>query len=171
MRSKLIVALLVSALALGAASSVATGSTSRQASVGAVAGPSLASSCFLAKTKFALHAGLAFGAFHRYIYKPYRAHAFTGPDKVKTIAKAAVAGAFVYHEVNIALQDAKCSKTLSVVVSPLTALGAGFTGLVAKLKGGSVDGAGLASLGKGVDSVGSLAGGAGVPITDIAHGL
>jgi hypothetical protein len=168
MRSKLIVALLVSVLALGVASSVAMGSTTRQASVGAAEGPSLASSCFLAKTKFVLHAGLAFGAFHRYIYKPYKAHAFTGPDKVETIAKAAVAGAFVYHEVKIALQDAKCSKTLSVVVSPLTALGTGFAGLVAKLKGGSVDGAGLASLGKGVDSIGSLASGSGAPI---AHGL
>ena len=30
-----------------------------------------------AKTKFVLHAGLAFGAVHRYIYKPYRSGGFT----------------------------------------------------------------------------------------------
>ena len=30
-----------------------------------------------AKTKFVLHAGLAFGAFHRYLYKPYKNHAFS----------------------------------------------------------------------------------------------
>jgi hypothetical protein len=29
-----------------------------------------------AKTKFVLHAGLAFGAFHRYLYKPYQAGTF-----------------------------------------------------------------------------------------------
>jgi len=33
----------------------------------------------LAKTKFVLHAGLAFGAFHRYIYEPFRSGAFTSP--------------------------------------------------------------------------------------------
>src|SRR5881275_2563083 len=61
-----------------------------------------------AKTKFVLHAGLAFGAFHRWIYKPAKAgelaHPFQHP---LTAAKAALAAAFVYHEVKLALADAQ----------------------------------------------------------------
>jgi hypothetical protein len=41
-----------------------------------------------AKTKFVLHAGLAFGAIHRYIYKPLRAGALRSgtPGRVKVLA-------------------------------------------------------------------------------------
>src|SRR4051794_5328427 len=62
-----------------------------------------------AKTKFALHAGLAFGAFHRYIYKPLKERRFSGGllhHKLATL-KAALAAAFAYHEVKLALQDAR----------------------------------------------------------------
>ena len=74
-----------------------------------------------AKTKFVLHAGLAFGAFHRYIYKPYKAGDFTPVSSHKlTIVKAGAAGLFAYHEIKIALVDAQSSPTLSKLVSPLT---------------------------------------------------
>src|SRR5579871_5950614 len=86
------VVVLLVALAIGASSaSSATASSTGAAQV-------KNATCFFPKTKFVLHAGLAFGAFHRYIYKPFKAGSFTGPDKVKTIAKAAIAAAFVYHE-------------------------------------------------------------------------
>ncbi len=49
-----------------------------------------------AKTKFVFHAGLAFGAFHRYIYKPFRAGSFSRPlSHKKALLKAAVAALFV----------------------------------------------------------------------------
>ena len=72
-----------------------------------------------AKTKFVLHAGLAFGAFHRYIYKPFRSGGFTPALKHKlAIVKAGAAALFAYHEIKIALVDAQSSATLSKLVSP-----------------------------------------------------
>jgi hypothetical protein len=49
-----------------------------------------------AKTKFVLHAGLAFGAIHRYIYKPLRAGALHNgaPGRVKVLLKGAAAAIF-----------------------------------------------------------------------------
>jgi len=128
-----------------------------------------AAACFLPKTKFVLHAGLAFGAFHRYLYKPFKAHAFTGASKVKTIAKAAAAALFVYHETNEALKQAHCSKTLTVLVSPLTAVVAAVKSAGSTLKSGGVPDIG--ALGSEFDAIGNSAGGIGVPIKDIAHGL
>src|SRR4051794_37286198 len=53
-----------------------------------------------AKTKFLLHSALAFGAFHRYIYKPLRAHGFSSgaPKRKRTIFKAGLAAVFIVHE-------------------------------------------------------------------------
>ena len=46
-----------------------------------------------AKTKFVLHMGLAFGAFHRYVYKPWKSGSFSSGAKgrVKAILKAGTA--------------------------------------------------------------------------------
>jgi len=77
----------------------------------------------LAKTKFVLHAGLAFGAFHRYIYKPFRAGEFSHPFSHKImLIKAGVAALFIRHELRLALTDAQSSPTLSKLVSPITSL-------------------------------------------------
>ncbi|MEU6425321.1 hypothetical protein ABZ860_05435 [Microbispora sp. NPDC046973] len=67
-----------------------------------------------AKTRFALHAGLALGAFHRYIYKPLRSGGFrAGAEKRKrTIAKAAIAGAFALHQLKVAKSFATANPTL-----------------------------------------------------------
>ena len=60
-----------------------------------------------AKTKFVLHAGLAFGAFHRWIYKPFKAGELSHPFRHKLVfVKALAAGAFVLHEVKLAREDA-----------------------------------------------------------------
>src|SRR3954464_14124626 len=63
-----------------------------------------------AKTKFLLHTGLAFGAFHRYILKPYRAGAFQkgAPGRTKALVKASAAGLFAYHQLKVARTDAVC---------------------------------------------------------------
>lgn len=72
-----------------------------------------------ARTKFLLHAGLAFGAFHRYIYKPFLSGGFTPPLRHKlAIVKAGAAALFAYHEIKIALIDAQSSALLSKLVSP-----------------------------------------------------
>jgi len=71
-----------------------------------------------AKTQFVAHMGLAYGAFHRYIQKPYKAGKFKkGAEGRKTaIAKAAVAAAFSYSELKRAHRAAESSEVLRTKV-------------------------------------------------------
>lgn len=125
--------------------------------------------CFFPKTKFVFHAGLAFGAFHRYIYKPYKAGSFTGAGKVAAIAKAALAAVFVYHEIHEAQKQVPCSQTLQTLESPLTKLLSVIKAAETKLKSGSLPN--IDALGKSFDAIGTQAGGLGVTIKDISHGI
>lgn len=96
----------------------------------------------LAKTKFLLHAGLAFGAFHRYIYKPFKNHTLTSAGRLKKaaiIAKAGLAGLFAYHELKLAMTDARSSPLLSKLLTPLTALASRLQSLGSSLRRGHVD--------------------------------
>ncbi|HWC87290.1 MAG TPA: hypothetical protein VG388_12190 [Solirubrobacteraceae bacterium] len=104
-------------------------------SAGGSTGPS-ATHVRFAKTKFALHAGLAFGTFHHFIYAPFKAGDFSHPFSHKlTVLKALAAGLFVKHEVSLALTDARASKLLSHVVAPITALGAGLAAIRGSIAG------------------------------------
>ncbi|ACZ91406.1 hypothetical protein Aros01_01073 [Streptosporangium roseum] len=89
-----------------------------------------------AKTRFALHAGLALGAFYRYIYKPLRSGGFNaGADKRKrTFVKAAVAGAFALHELKVAKRFATANPTLCKGVQ---AVSDSFSELTGKLRNGT----------------------------------
>jgi hypothetical protein len=122
-----------------------------------------------AKTKFVLHAGLAFGAFHRYIYKPFRSGGFTPPLHHKAaIVKAGVAALFVYHEVKIALVDARSSPLLSKLVSPLTALQQKLNGLHHGLSAGHLDSGAISAANNAVSSIGSQSAHSGVSIRELA---
>jgi hypothetical protein len=122
-----------------------------------------------AKTKFLLHAGLAFGAFHRYVYKPFKAGAFSHPLQHKlALVKAGAAALFVVHEVKKAREDAQASALLRKFFSPLGALAATVTGLAASLKGGHADAASLGSANSAIDAIKSSASAAGVPVTEHA---
>lgn len=122
-----------------------------------------------AKTKFLLHAGLAFGAFHRYVYKPYRAGGFSPPSRHKAaIVKAGVATLFAYHETKLALHDARGSKVLSHLLAPILALQTRLGQLGPRLKGGSLDGAGINSANGAVSSLESASTAQGAPIADRA---
>ena len=91
-----------------------------------------------AKTKFVLHAGLAFGAFHRWIYKPAKAGELTHPLRHKlAVVEAALAATFVYHELKLALADAQADPTLSKLVAPITALQDKLKGLPSHVKSGA----------------------------------
>ena len=70
MRTALLACLLAACLALVAG----CGSSNQNTAAGGQT-TSAQSTTHFAKTKFVLHAGLAFGAIHRYIYKPLRAGA------------------------------------------------------------------------------------------------
>jgi hypothetical protein len=67
-----------------------------------------------AKSKFVLHSGLAFGAFHRYLYKPFRAGTFQSGAHGRTIAlvKAGAAALFIKREARLTYEDVQANPTL-----------------------------------------------------------
>ena len=90
------------------------------ASAAPTACPSEASG--FAKTKFVAHAALGFGAFHRYIYKPYRAGTFRSGAHGRLVAfiKAGLAALFIKREIRLAFAAAQNSPALcKLVVSPM----------------------------------------------------
>lgn len=124
----------------------------------------------LAKTKFVLHAGLAFGAFHRYIYRPLKEGKFRGGllhHKLAT-AKAALAAAFAYHEVKLALNDARSSKLLSTLLAPLLALQDRLNSLTGGLRHGSVDQTAIDSAQSDTSTIAAGSARAGQPVSDLA---
>ena len=122
-----------------------------------------------AKTKFVLHAGLAFGAVHRYIYKPLRAGALHNgaPGRVKVLLKGAAAAIFAVHELRLAHNDALSSDLLRPLTNKVDGLSSKLTGLVAGLKSGSVTPAAILSANDAADTLGSASSGLGVGIKDI----
>jgi len=165
----LVVVLSVLALAIagcGSSSSSSTASSAASANPTA-AGTSTTATTKFAKTKFVLHAGLAFGAFHRWIYKPAKAGNLSHPLEHKlTTLKAALAAAFVYHEVKLALADAQASPTLSKLVAPITALQNKLHGLSGSVKSGGVSAADVGDLDSTISSIKDQAASAGQPITE-----
>jgi hypothetical protein len=120
-----------------------------------------------AKTKFLLHAGLAFGAFHHYIYKPAKAGELSHPFSHKlTTLKAALAGAFIYHEIKLALTDAKSDRTLSKLVAPISALQDKLKGLAGQVKSGSINSGSVDGLASSISSLKQQSASAGSPITE-----
>ena len=121
----------------------------------------------LAKTKFLLHAGLAFGAFHRWIWKPARSGELRHPLRHPlTAAKAALAATFVYHELKLALADAQASPTLSKLVAPITALQNRFHNLSGSVKSSGASASDADGLDSAVSSIKGQAAAAGQPITE-----
>jgi hypothetical protein len=156
----------IGVLALALVGCGSSSSSSTPGGSGAAAGSTTQTTKF-AKTKFVLHAGLAFGAFHRWIYKPAKGgtlrHPFQHP---LTAAKAALAAAFVYHELKLALADAQADPTLSKLVAPITALQTKIQSLTGSVKSGGAsagDATGLDSL---ISSIKDQASSAGQSITE-----
>ena len=165
MRYRLTVTAVLAALVLAAAGCGSSGTSSSSPS--AAAGTSATSTTKFAKTKFVLHAGLAFGAFHRWIYKPAKAGELTHPfEHPLTAAKAALAGAFVYHELKLALADAQADPTLSKLVAPITDLQNKIHDLAGSVKSGGASPTDANGLDSAVSSIKDQAAGAGQPITE-----
>ncbi len=168
-RPRVLVSVLALVLVLVAAG---CGSSSKSSSSGATGSGTTTSHVHFAKTKFVFHAGLAFGAFHRYIYKPLKAGDFSHPLAHKAaLVKGAIAAAFVYHEVKLALHDAQSSRLLSKVVAPLTGLAAVFAGLKARIKSGHIDSAQLQQANSQIGSIKQHASTVGAPVTEHAPAL
>jgi hypothetical protein len=126
-----------------------------------------------AKTKFLLHAGLAFGAIHRYIYKPLRNGALRrgARGRVKVLLKGAAAAVFAVHELRLAHDDALSSDLLRPVANKVDGLGHKLSGLVSGLKNGSVNPAAILNSSGAADALGSATSGLGVGIKDISSKL
>jgi hypothetical protein len=121
-----------------------------------------------ATIKFLFHAGLAFGTFHHFIWKPLQAGDFAHPlDHKAAVAKAVLAGAFVYHEVKLAITDAESSSILKSVVAPITALGASLKSLASNLTSGHPDTSTITSSNSGISSVESAASAVGAKINEV----
>ncbi len=120
------------------------------------------------KTRFLLHAGFAFGAFHRYIYKPLKGGGFSSgaSGRTKTIVKAALAGAFVIRELVEMDKFANADKTLCKIVPNIAGLSTGASALIAKLKGGSATLPDVTDLGSQFDNFQSQAASLGATIKD-----
>jgi hypothetical protein len=126
-----------------------------------------------ANTKFVLHMGLAFGAFHRYIYKPLKDGALRAgaPHRIATLAKGALAAAFIVHELRIAREDALSSNQLRPLLVKLDNLESRIRGLIPGLKSGSASSAAISGASSATSGLGSQSHGLGVPIHAIAHAL
>jgi hypothetical protein len=122
-----------------------------------------------AKTRFITNAGLAAGAFKRYIYTPYKQGEFKSgaPKHKRTIVKAAAAGVFALDQLRRARANIKADPTLCKTLSaPVAALSATMSGLVAKMKKGNVDPTDLATTSGGIEGFRRTAGGAGAGFKD-----
>ena len=144
----------------GSSSSSASGSTDAN-------GCPTSNTTTFAKTKFVLHTGLAFGTFHRYIYKPFKAGQFSSgaSGRVATFAKGGATALFAKREIRLASQDVKANPTLCrVLAAPLSKLAATFDALGTKLKHGDTSGVNDANSQIAGISAASAMGGA--PITE-----
>jgi hypothetical protein len=118
-----------------------------------------------AKTKFLLHAGLAFGAFHHFLYKPFRAGQLNSHHKLKLV-KAAAAGLFVYHEIKQAGAAAQGDPTLSKLTAPLAGLGTTMHSFASKAKDLHFDSGGVTSANDSISAIKQSAAQSGAPITE-----
>ena len=126
-----------------------------------------------AKTKFVLHMGLAFGAFHRYVYKPYKAGAFRSgaQGRVKAFLKAASGAVFAVHELKTARDDALSDSHLRPLAERVERLLHSLTSLGGSLKGGILHPAAIESAAAAVTSLGAASGGLGATIKEVAPTL
>jgi hypothetical protein len=122
-----------------------------------------------AVAKFLLHAGIAYYVFDHYIWKPWKAGDLHGFTHTFTIAKAAVAALFVYHEVKEMAADVQGSKTLSFLAAPITAVIAKLDSLKSAISGGNLNAIGTVQSGLG--SIEQQAGRKGVVIKEIVHAI
>jgi hypothetical protein len=141
---------LVVVLAAGCKSSSTTAAGSGVTATSVASGSAAPTSCpsqasGFAKTTFLAHAALGFGAFHRYIYKPYRAGAFRSGahGRLTAFVKAGLAALFVKREVRLAFAAAQNSPALcKLIVSPLRTVSETVQAAVSKLEHGDASGVG-----------------------------
>jgi hypothetical protein len=102
-----------------------------------------------AKTRFVANAGLALGAFQRYIYKPYRDGRFkaNASGRKRAMITAALAGLFVADQLRRARDNVRADPGLCrVLAAPLDKLVSAVSALADRFKRGQIDDAGIAAV-------------------------
>jgi hypothetical protein len=128
--------------------------------------PAQATTSF-AKTKFVAHSGLAFGAFHHWLWKPFEAGTFkTGADgRISAFIKGGLAALFVKREIRLATTDVQADPTLcKAIIAPLDKIGDTVQAAFDKLKGG--DASGVTDLNSSIGSIESTSQSDGVAIQE-----
>jgi hypothetical protein len=123
----------------------------------------------LAKTRFITNAGLAAGAFKRYIYDPYRKGSFKSGAQghKRAIVKAAAAGLFTLDQLRRAKANVQADPTLCKALSaPMQRLSAAMRGMVDRLKKGDVDPTSIGAASGALEQTRGAAGGAGAGFKD-----
>src|SRR5919204_2093457 len=100
MRHKFVMLGLLAALLLAVVSPSFAGRTSAAAPAAPLATSSQSHTAILDKTRFLLHAGAAFYAFHHFVWARYKNGGFSSsdPHQKGNIVKAAIALLFSWHE-------------------------------------------------------------------------
>jgi hypothetical protein len=120
-----------------------------------------------AKTKFVLHSGLAFGVFHRWLWKPYQAGTFKSgaSGRITAFIKGGLAALFIKREIRLASNDVQADpKLCSALIKPLAKVGDTVKAAFDKLKGG--DASGVTDLNSTIGSIESTSQSDGVPIQE-----
>lgn len=160
----------VFALVAAFAVSACGGSKSKSGGSGSTgAGTTNAKTIKAPTVKFALNAGTGLYAAQRWIYKPFKAGAFAKPMSHKlALAKAAIAGAFAFTRLKAAVADAKQSKVLSPVVTPISAVQAKLIEVVNQAKRGKFNAGAINGLNSDLGQMQSVASAKGAPIKAVA---
>ncbi|MGH3718293.1 MAG: hypothetical protein ACRDRI_05500 [Pseudonocardiaceae bacterium] len=156
------------ALVLVGCGSSTTGSALFSSAAPAASCPEVQTASF-DKTKFVLHAGLGFGAFHHFIYKPFRSGEFSSGSRgrARHLAEAGLAAAFTVHELRLAKQDAEANPTLCrVVAAPLDSAAGSLQLLDNRLSSGQAGGSDLDQVNRTIDEAQHGSAQAGIPVTD-----
>ena len=95
----------------------------------------------LPKTRLLADLALTYGAFHRYLYNPYRAGAFHkgAHGRIKATIKAGLATALIIKLLDNASKNAAADPTLCKFVPNMESIKASLTNLVDKIKGGDAN--------------------------------
>jgi len=123
------------------------------------------------KTRFVIHLGIAYFAFHHWVWLPYKAGMYDNgaPHRISTTVKGGIALLFAVHEVQVADKIAKTSNDplLAKLDGGLTALTTQFDSIGTKLKSGSFDPKDITSLNSAATGYSSQAAADGTVIKDV----
>ena len=84
--------------------------------------------------------------------------------------KAGLAAGFAYHELGLALKDAKASPALAKLLAPVTALAAKLVAVVGGLKGGHAEAGPIGSAASGAEGLAAQARQSGLSIAEKVPG-